>query len=662
MPPLAVAIPVITRSEPSGDRATDKGKAARRLVQRPRTYDDGPLPVRPSDFAPKNAQIINRSLHANGATYMLKIGEVAINDVEVEEILEYVSPRELEAYENRQFHQETEVLNVLAIERQRQRIEKLERQKERAKRKGVVVFEDVDSTEEVTEGGEVEVGKHGRARPTYTHLFKKVKERIGRKMDSDTGELMSLSDDENGGISTENEPVPQTVVRPSTPLTELPKRRRRKRDKVTGELLPLSPVAQPPTGAERKLEMKRQRRKRHPLTGELMPVGWRYDPDNDREMYEMRRDGLGSHSFRKLSISQEHDAKRQRLDTESSGSRSPSPLPTKAQLAAQHSPVKSSVGPSPKGPLGGKTVLELLSSDDESDASPAAKTPSNLKPLLKPATATPGTHRKRAVESTETSSPPESSPEPERRTLTLQPSAAQARSPQQAQDARTSILNPSFTRTSSTDPLAHRSDNGGGSGDDLDDDEWFIEAILEHRQSDPKTHPPAFENEPVMLYLVKWEGFDEPTWEPIESFGDRSVVTDYRRRVALESESSDEDITMVPATSTDPLTQPTRIEQPPATDNEEDQEEEEEKDDDEDLEQDEFEVEAIMAHHFSDPRSHPPELGRTPVILYKVKWKGWEKPTWEPSSSFEDKSVLQKYHEHISRNTAGDGDDEMMSL
>ena len=61
-------------------------------------------------------------------------------------------------------------------------------------------------------------------------------------------------------------------------------------------------------------------------------------------------------------------------------------------------------------------------------------------------------------------------------------------------------------------------------------------------------------------------------------------------------------------------------------------------------EEEEYEVERILGHHTSDPRTHPSELGSKPVMLYRVKWRGYEEPTWEPISSFEESSMLQAYN------------------
>lgn len=56
-----------------------------------------------------------------------------------------------------------------------------------------------------------------------------------------------------------------------------------------------------------------------------------------------------------------------------------------------------------------------------------------------------------------------------------------------------------------------------------------------------------------------------------------------------------------------------------------------------------WEIEAILAHGESDPRTHPADLGSKPVTLYQVKWEGFDEPTWEPADSFEDQSILDEY-------------------
>lgn len=57
-----------------------------------------------------------------------------------------------------------------------------------------------------------------------------------------------------------------------------------------------------------------------------------------------------------------------------------------------------------------------------------------------------------------------------------------------------------------------------------------------------------------------------------------------------------------------------------------------------------YTVEKILAHNKSDPRSHNKSVhGEKPVMLYQVKWEGYDDTTWEPATSFQDTDVLQEY-------------------
>jgi hypothetical protein len=78
------------------------------------------------------------------------------------------------------------------------------------------------------------------------------------------------------------------------------------------------------------------------------------------------------------------------------------------------------------------------------------------------------------------------------------------------------------------------------------------------------------------------------------------------------------------------------------------------------LDEDEYEVEGIVGHQLSDPLTHPPELGHKPVMLYYVKWKGYEELTWEPVTSFEDMSMVQAHNKAFGlQDTAAVSDEEM---
>ena len=80
-------------------------------------------------------------------------------------------------------------------------------------------------------------------------------------------------------------------------------------------------------------------------------------------------------------------------------------------------------------------------------------------------------------------------------------------------------------------------------------------------------------------------------------------------------------------------------------------EHDEDEDDDEKEEEEEdgegYEIEAIFAHHMSDPRTHGPDFGRTPIMLYHVKWQGYDSTTWEPIDSFEDRDVIHSYRRKV---------------
>ena len=141
----------------------------------------------------------------------------------------------------------------------------------------------------------------------------------------------------------------------------------------------------------------------------------------------------------------------------------------------------------------------------------------------------------------------------------------------------------------------------------------------------------------------------------MESFTDRSVLNGYRRSVGLPDEPRDEEMDSE-EDQDDTVASPKKhaSKQSDADTNDED---------DEEFEEDEYEVEAIIGHHLSDPRTHPPKLGKKPVMLYRVKWKGWDDPTWEPASSFGGDTVLllsyNEFHGLKDPTIQGDVDEEM---
>lgn len=636
MPPLPGFDPVMTQPMVPVIQRTpgkvDKGKAAVRHPPR-RQYNDEPLPVKPASTAPKNARIVGRQQAHDGAMvgYQLKIGDVEINDVSVNEILDYVSALELEQFEHERFREEAEILKVLEQEEEERRKARLARAAERARMKVAIFVEEgsesgMDLTEDQSaQAADVVVGKHARARPDYSKFYKKPRGTSKKFFEEDFADEEMADDSLPNTDGEPSAPLTGPVRSSKGPLQELPKRRRRKRDPVTGELLPLDPLPQPKLGIEK--EVKR-RRKRHPLTGELMPIGWRYDPEAEGNTYEARREVPGAavkpESFKRLSISEQHEAKRPRLDPESVDSQSASPQPTKAEIMGQ---VLSQQQSTPKAKT---AVVDLMSSEDEPEAV-VAPPGSGMKPRPKQAG---NSMMKGTLGSRATTSAEDSSPEPVTTTSITRPTAtspsASQRTPK-VQQPKNSILSPSAARASSMDPLAAQTD-AESSDEEMDEGEWFIESILGHRMSDPKTHPPELGRQAVMLYSVKWAGYDQPTWEPIESFGDRSFVDGYRKKVGLKAlpPEEGEDGEKAEKQRNAIATQPQSTTRTSTASMPKDAVEDEH---DEDAE---YEIERIVAHQLSDPRSHPAQLGKTPVMLFQVKWKGFEELTWEPEDSFDD--------------------------
>lgn len=64
-----------------------------------------------------------------------------------------------------------------------------------------------------------------------------------------------------------------------------------------------------------------------------------------------------------------------------------------------------------------------------------------------------------------------------------------------------------------------------------------IEAILAHSLSDPSTHAAGMGLKPVMLYLVKWAGFEDITWEPVTNFDDTGTIEHYWARIKAKEEA-----------------------------------------------------------------------------------------------------------------------------
>jgi hypothetical protein len=186
--------------------------------------------------------------------------------------------------------------------------------------------------------------------------------------------------------------------------------------------------------------------------------------------------------------------------------------------------------------------------------------------------------------------------------------------------------------TSIMNPIAALSDdNADQEGEDEDesedeDGEFFVEAIVGHRLSDPKTHPGK---ERVMLYHTKWEGYDQLTWEPAESFGDPSTIAQYRKKVGLDRPGSilkhlervvpiRQQPSPVTRLATKPIQSSSSVaktaagpERKKGVSEEKRKPQESSKDESKDDESDDgWEIQSILAHHMSDPRTRKYRKGR----------------------------------------------------
>lgn len=559
---------VINRSEAANMGSTESKLQAPPPKVKPRTYDDKPLPIQASDHAPRNATIINRVFEGGLVTFDLKIGETVLNEVGLDEVLDYVSAYHLEEYENAQFQQEEELLKIAEEEDRKFKEEQHARKKERAKTKGTITFESNSDEQDATEA-KVDIGKHGRARPSYKPLYNVFKQRRQRrKRDPKTGELIPLSDDdmeadmEQQGSFSDDQFERKPDVDPLS-LDNLPKRRRRKRDPVTGELLPLEPlgptrtqqsnpgssrsatVEDRPQSVDRDLleKPKRQRRRRHPITNELMPIGWRYNPAEEQQKLAS---GLKVSSMQSLSLTNESEPKRRRLErsTSSNGrSRSPAVAPLSAFVrgdvislhssdsddSASDSIDVRSAAPKPKllrRGIGGASVAQTLVKSQSPSESPE---PSSLATL--PVRTSPRKSALSRTRSTESSSP----------MIPLQVDGSDSSSGEEAEeDSRQVISQPQAKPVTSIMHPSADKDEASSSGEsseedgELSEDEYFVEEILSHAPSNPVTHPSHLGKEPVMLYQVKWEGYPGTTWEPETSFGNMDVVREYQQKVGLQ--------------------------------------------------------------------------------------------------------------------------------
>jgi hypothetical protein len=550
--------------------------------------------------------------------YTLDIGGVEIGDVGIHEILDYVSAFELERFENAQFVEERELLSLLENEVKQEREARRKYKRQQLELERMQESESsATSSDDVAEPRYTSpqpVGKHGRARPTYKHLYLQPdKVRRRRKRDPETGELLPLS------------PEAKVEVKP-------------KSSTVHGDALPAVPGYVPDLN-------KRPRRRRHPVTNELMPLGWVYDPAAEEP-------NISSGKFQDLSIRGEPDSKRPRLYGsvpttreigESLPSRSQRTVPTIIVDSAGSHVTSDTLRAKRRQSDETQRVPVINISDSDVEAKDA--TGKALRHSPKKSTMQPHAQSRTSLTRPNVCLDGNDSEASSDQGITVSPfqkTKASSITDRSKNQRKTSMLHPTMTPGPQEVSDAESEDGDG---------EFVIEGILSHRMSDPRTHLPEFGHKPIRLYQVKWEGYEELTWEPIESFPDRSIVQEYHQRVGLKY-NDPSSTNRKQSFEANTATVPGRLDtshnrQVPVIDEVmQDSHPKQEADDSPLTPKDEYVVEAILDHRKSDPRTHPSGSGdKRPVMLYQVKWEGYDEPTWEPIESFPARSIVLEYRE-----------------
>lgn len=428
---------------------------------------DNPFRTRLDSTAPINekTRIISRSSPSNGTvTYTLQIGSVSVPDVSLAEVTDYVSEHDLEVFENQTFENDIKEEEL----RQKQRLA------EKAQARRHNRFTDPESSSESSSprarsisgaplSGNENVRATAGGRQRPSYTHFYPKQRAPR------GSLKSVS------IRTTAEP-------------------RTKNSKL--EVLHLNACPADTVEADhRDSKRRRLREDRDGSTSSAQDADsvHPYQPPSAMEQAA----GL---------ISDAHeDSDLMELDDESDNDidmpiRQPAGMSNTAEKAVRDKgkgsenafftfrdvpPVASSVARNPPLPLSAKAKLVASLTQRQAPVASARETP---KASTLPASAS----ASKSLHTTDTTKPSANNP--------VHQAVANANGPPDAD-----------------------------SGSDSEDSEVFaVEKILAHGLSDPKSHDKSVHGEkPVMLYHVKWEGYDETTWEPATSFQDTTVLQEY---------------------------------------------------------------------------------------------------------------------------------------
>ncbi|KAI4793474.1 hypothetical protein E4T44_12651, partial [Aureobasidium sp. EXF-8845] len=194
---------------------------------------------------------------------------------------------------------------------------------------------------------------------------------------------------------------------------------------------------------------------------------------------------------------------------------SPNPPPTQPPSAMEQA----------AGLLSDTHESDPMELDEETDNDVSIPIRQPTGPATKAATSAFFTFREHAApKSSSSSSQPLSAKDKLVASLTAQQAAATSKMP-----SASNSLNPSSNNNNATRQAVVDLNESSELEEDSDNSEVYtVEKIITHNKSDPSSHNKSVHGEkPVMLYLVKWEGYDDTTWEPAMSFQDDDVLQEY---------------------------------------------------------------------------------------------------------------------------------------
>ncbi|KAK4985217.1 hypothetical protein LTR50_006111 [Elasticomyces elasticus] len=511
---------------------------------------------------PTKARIVSRTVAERGKTaYTVQLGGgVTLQDISLIEILEYVSPLELERYENATFIEEQQAEE----DARRQKAQRLKERKARhleiirvqreedtqLKTADKIAGYNTDSASTVTDSSrdsrnrDGSIGR-GRPRPSYAHLYKPKRARRSTTVRSMLSSIRDEEQDEDGDIAMQNAGnhvrVSSSSVTPgssSSPKDALPAAVHglnlahyaspdAKRRKLKHVAIPMSSTS---TSASRSPVLK----------DATYTQGGRAEARGDATVRNTRSLVSPFAEPTLVSRADSSNASLSRLSAKAGGGNVPATANSIAPLTAKTRRdlmVEESSGspdelflsnmrktmrttrstepdygagapPRPGGPLSGAvykdTGEERLNGREQARPSSSSSAAIRKSAVLRPASA-----------NFYTSQTPNLSP--------LEPPQGHLPAPTNPPKPTASAIP---TRSPSTIPESD--------ADSEDDGESYkIERIIAHGMSDPCTHAPGLGREPVQLIRVKWVGYplSEATWEPVDSFDDLSMVEEYLARV-----------------------------------------------------------------------------------------------------------------------------------